>query len=224
MAFTRRQFLCRSFGAFGAAALAFERFGLFNALAQSAGDYKALVCIFLFGGNDAGNMVIPYTDYATYSAARQAAQLAIPQTSLLQISPPSIAGSVFGLHPSLTGLHELWGMGKLAVVCNVGPLVEPTNRTSYRNGTVRVPLNLFSHSDQQNQWQTSVSNGSSSAGWGDRMAEKQGNINITIFHPLTSEPARRIFTAGNIDGPLPIAALPTRFNAELRSDGFPNRP
>ncbi len=159
MAFTRRQFLCRSFGAFGAAALAFERFGLFNALAQSAGDYKALVCIFLFGGNDAGNMVIPYTDYATYSAARQAAGLAIPQTSLLQISPPSIAGSVFGLHPSLTGLHELWGMGKLAVVCNVGPLVEPTNRTSYRNGTVRVPLNLFSHSDQQNQWQTSVSDG-----------------------------------------------------------------
>ncbi|TMA84911.1 MAG: DUF1501 domain-containing protein [Deltaproteobacteria bacterium] len=171
MAFTRRQFLCRSFGAFGAAALAFERFGLFNALAQSAGDYKALVCIFLFGGNDAGNMVIPYTDYATYSAARQAAQLAIPQTSLLQISPPSIAGSVFGLHPSLTGLHELWGMGKLGVVCNVGPLVEPTNRTSYRNGTVRVPLNLFSHSDQQNQWQTSVSNGSSSAGWGGRIAD-----------------------------------------------------
>ena len=117
MAFTRRQFLCRSFGAFGAAALAFERFGLFNALAQSAGDYKALVCVFLFGGNDAGNMVIPYTDYATYSAARQAAGLAIPQTSLLQISPPSIAGSVFGLHPSLTGLHELWSMGKLAVVC-----------------------------------------------------------------------------------------------------------
>src|SRR5881398_654279 len=115
MTMTRREVLCRSFGAFGAAALAFERFGLLNALAQSA-DYRALVCIFLFGGNDAGNMVIPYTDYATYSAARQAAQLAIPQTSLLQISPPSIAGSVFGLHPSLTGLHELWGMGKLGVV------------------------------------------------------------------------------------------------------------
>ena len=224
MAFTRRQFLCRSFGAFGAAALAFERFGLFNALAQSAGDYKALVCIFLFGGNDAGNMVIPYTDYATYSAARQAAGLAIPQASLLQISPPSIGGSIFGLHPSLTGLQELWGMGKLAVVCNVGPLVEPTNRTSYRNGTVRVPLNLFSHSDQQNQWQTSVSDGASSAGWGGRIADNTGDMNITTFPPITSVAGTPIFTSGNIERPLAIAAAPTRLDGALRLDGFPNPP
>ena len=69
MATTRREFLCRSLGAFGAAMLAFERFGLLNALAQSA-DYKALVCIFLNGGNDSGNMIIPYDDYSTYAAAR----------------------------------------------------------------------------------------------------------------------------------------------------------
>src|SRR4029434_2524453 len=224
MAFTRRQFLCRSFGAFGAAALAFERFGLFNALAQSAGDYKALGCLFLFGGNDAGNMVIPYTDYATYSAARQAAGLAIPQTSLLQISPPSIAGSVFGLHPSLTGLHELWGMGKLAVVCNVGPLVEPTNRTSYRSGTVRVPLNLFSHSDQQNQWQTSVSNGQSSAGWGGRIADQTAGANPVSFPLITSVSSTPIFTSGNVQRPLAIAPAPTGLNASLQLDGFPNPP
>src|ERR1700752_56165 len=108
MALTRREFLCRSFGAFGAAALAFERFGLLKAFAQSA-DYKALVCIFLFGGSDTGNVVItndnnassPFA-YSTYSKARQSAGLAISQSSLLQISPPSIAGSSFGLHPSLT--------------------------------------------------------------------------------------------------------------------------
>ena len=69
MALTRREFVLRSFGAFGAATLAFERFGLLNALAQST-DYKALVCIFLFGGNDSGNMIIPYDDYASYANVR----------------------------------------------------------------------------------------------------------------------------------------------------------
>ncbi len=224
MSLTRREFLCRSFGAFGAATLAFERFGLFNAMAQTAGDYRALVCIFLFGGNDAGNMVIPDSDYAGYAAARQAAGLAIPQASLLQISPPSIAGSTFGLHPSLTGLHELWGMRKLAVVANVGPLVEPTDRTNYRNGTVRVPLNLFSHSDQQNQWQTSVSDTASSAGWGGRLADKTGDLNITMFPPVTSVAGTPIFTSGNIERPLAIAVAPTRLDAALRLDGFPNPP
>src|ERR1043166_3387851 len=147
MPLTRRQFLCRSFGAFGAAALAMERFGLLQAFAQST-DYRALVCIFLFGGNDSGNVVIPYDDYATYSAARQASGIAIPQASLLQISPASIS-SRFGLHPSLTGLYDLWNQGKLAVVCNVGPLVEQITRSSYINGTAHLPVNLFSHSDQQ---------------------------------------------------------------------------
>jgi uncharacterized protein (DUF1501 family) len=83
MAITRREFLCRSLGAFGAAMLAFERFGLLNALARST-DYKALVCIFLNGGNDSGNMIIPYDDYATYAAAREPSGLAIPQSSLLR--------------------------------------------------------------------------------------------------------------------------------------------
>src|SRR5438094_2436646 len=105
MTMTRREVLCRSFGAFGAAALAFERFGLLNALAQST-DYKALVCIFLFGGNDSGNMLIPYDDYASYANAREASGIAISQSSLLQIDVPSV-GNRFGLHPSLTGLHEL---------------------------------------------------------------------------------------------------------------------
>ena len=89
MALTRREFLCRSFGAFGAAALAFERFGLLQAFAQST-DYKALVCIFLFGGNDSGNVVIPYDDYASYANARASSGVAIPQSSLLQINVPSI--------------------------------------------------------------------------------------------------------------------------------------
>jgi len=210
-------------GAIGAALFAVERFGLLSAFAQSA-EYRALVCIFLNGGNDGGNMVIPYDDYATYSAARSPSGLALPQSSLLRTGVVPSIGVEFGFHPSLAGLHDLWGQGKLAVVCNVGPLVEPTNRDAYRNRTVEVPLNLFSHSDQINQWQTSVSNAASPSGWGGRAADKIGDLNTTVFPPVTSTAGTPIFTIGNIERPLAIAAAPTRLDAALRLDGFPNPP
>jgi len=203
--------------------LAFERFGLLNALAQSA-DYKALVCIFLNGGNDSGNMIIPYDDYSTYAAARESSGLAIPQSSLLRTGVVPRIGAEFGFHPSLTGLHDLWGQGKLAVVCNVGTLVEPTYRDSYRNRTVRVPLNLFSHSDQINQWQTSVSDSASPSGWGGRAADKIGDLNVTVFPPVTSTAGTPIFTVGSVERPLAIAVAPTPLDAALRIDGFPNPP
>jgi len=222
MALTRRDFLYRSFGAFGAAALAFERFGLLNAFAQST-DYKALVCVFLFGGNDSGNMLIPYDDYESYATARDSSGIAIPKDSLLQINVPSV-GSRFGLHPNLTGLHRLWEDGKMAVVSNVGPLIEPTTRSSYSNGTVRVPLNLFSHSDQVNQWQTSVSDVASPTGWGGRLADKTGDFNSTTFPPITSLAGTPIFVAGNVEQPLAIAPAPTTLNTALRLDGFSNPP
>lgn len=223
MGTTRREFLCRSLGAFGTAVLALERFGLLNALAQSTG-YRALVCIFLNGGNDGGNMIIPYDDYSTYQSAREPSGLAIPQSSLLRTGVVPSVGVEFGFHPSLTGLHDLWGEQKLAVVCNVGPLVEPTNRDSYRNRTARLPLNLFSHSDQINQWQTSVSDAASSSGWGGRAADKIGDLNVTVFPPVTSTVGTPIFTVGNIERPLAIATAPTRLDAALRIDGFPNPP
>ena len=219
MPLTRREFIGR-FGAFGAAALAIERLGLVNAAAQTS-DYKALVCIFLFGGNDAGNMVIPYDDYASYAAVRQPAGIAIPQASLLQVRPSSM-GSMFGLHPSLTGLQELWSMGRLGVICNTGPLVEPTTRGGYTAGTAHVPLNLFSHSDQQNQWQTSVSSSASASGWGGRIADAAGAMNGTTFPAVTSVAGTPIFTNGKVARPLAIAAAPTRLDGALLLDGFPN--
>ncbi len=222
MAVSRRQFLCRTFGAMGAAALAFERFGLLNAFAQSA-DYKALVCIFLFGGNDTGNVVIPFDDYASYDTARSSSGIAIPQSSLLKIDVPSVKAS-FGFHPSLTGIANLWTQGKAAVVCNVGPLMEPTDRTTYTNGTVKLPLNLFSHSDQQNQWQTSISDGTGSSGWGGRLADDIANLNVTIFPPITSVAGTPIYVSGNVERPLAIAPAPTTLNTALRLDGFPTPP
>src|SRR5215831_8357999 len=230
MALTRREFLCRSFGAMGAAAVAFERFGLLNAFAQSA-DYKALVCIFLFGGSDTGNVVIPFDDYADYAKARPntTTGIGIPQSSLLQINPPSV-GSRFGLHPSLTsptgGLYDLWNAGKAAVVCNVGPLVEPTTRTSYINGTAHIPVNLFSHSDQQNEWQNSIADPSkvppAGGGWGGRTADKIAAFNTTTFPVLTSVAGTPVFCSGNMEQPLAIAPAPTALSAALSLDGFPN--
>jgi uncharacterized protein (DUF1501 family) len=170
MTLSRRDFLLRG-STLGAAGLALNRFGLVNALAQSGG-YQALVCIFLFGGNDSNNTIVPIDDYASYEAVRSVASgLNIPRDTLLPIAPPS-AGSTFGLHPSLAALQPLWDQKRLAVVCNVGPLVEPIRRDQYLGGGSAIPVNLFSHSDQQGQWQTCVSTGPSATGWGGRTADR----------------------------------------------------
>jgi uncharacterized protein (DUF1501 family) len=207
MALTRREFLQKSGCALGAGAmtLAFERFGLVNAFAQ-AEDYKALVCVFLNGGNDSNNVVIPYDNYAEYAAVRDSGgNVQIPQGSLLVIDAPS-TGAQFGLHPSVSGLHELYGQGKVAVVCNVGPLVEPTTREAYRNNTARRPTNLFSHSDQQIQWQTSIAGAVSQTGWGGRVADRMAILNPPGGFPITVSVAGiTLFSIGRTTRPLGLA-------------------
>ncbi len=141
-----------------------------SAQAQSS-DYRALVCIFLFGGNDGMNMVTPRdaTRHAQYAAVR--GQLALPQASLLAL------GTDYGLHPSMDALSPLWSAGVLAPVFNVGPLYQPLTKAEYRNavslGKV-VPDSLFSHSDQQALWETGYHDGSLRTGWGGRAAQVRG--------------------------------------------------
>jgi uncharacterized protein (DUF1501 family) len=201
MTLTRRDFMRRGGCAIGAAALAFDRFGLVHSLAQSGG-YQALVCIFLFGGNDSNNTIIPVDDYATYNAARGTATgLNIPVDTLLPISPPS-AGSTFGLHPSLSAIEPLWQQKRLAIVCNVGPLVEPIARAGYLAGNALIPLNLFSHSDQQGQWQTCVSTGPSATGWGGRTADRL-NSGLT-FPMMVTVAGLTPFTAASVARPLAL--------------------
>jgi uncharacterized protein (DUF1501 family) len=226
MALTRRDFLIRSFGALGAATLALERFGMTDAFAQAA-DYKALVCIFLFGGNDSDNIVIPYTNYdSSYAAARNSAvSLGIPKTSLLQITPASMPGSTFGFHPALDGIKTLWDAGKVAVIPNVGPLVEPLTRSEYRNRTKRIPLNLFSHSDQESQWQTAVANGFVSTGWGGRTADVIASLNgAATFPMIASLGGTNIFSTGMFRRPLALASAPSSLSRVIRLDGLPNPP
>jgi uncharacterized protein (DUF1501 family) len=142
-----------------------------RASATIGSDYKALVCLFLNGGNDANNMIVPAdtAGYAAYAAAR--ANLALPQTGLLPISPRTSDGHTWALHPSLPELQKLFGSGKAALLANVGTLAYPTTKTQYRAGSVPLPLQLFSHADQQVEWQTSVPDRISGTGWGGRLAD-----------------------------------------------------
>ena len=184
MAITRRDFLRSSACALGGMALAssIDTFGAVHAFTpQAATDYKALVCVFLNGGNDGNNMLVSLDQYNGYSNVRNAAGLAIAQASLLPISP--VSGGSYGLHPAMPEMQNLFNQGKLAILCNSGPLVEPLTRTTYQNGTGKKPLQLFSHSDQVGLFQTAIANNVSQTGWGGRLADKTTGLNGSATFP-----------------------------------------
>ncbi len=192
MATTRRDFLRSSACALGSMALAssIDTFGIVHALTpQAASDYKALVCVFLNGGNDGNNMVVSLDQYngpagslvEGYSNVRAAAGLAIAQASLLPVSP--VSGGSYGFHPNMPEMQNLFNQGKLAVLCNNGPLVEPLTRTTYQNGTGKKPLQLFSHSDQVGLFQTAIANNVSQTGWGGRLTDKTQGLNGSATFP-----------------------------------------
>ncbi len=193
----------------GVAATSFARLGLTSALAQTAQDYKALVCIFLFGGNDANNMIIPFSssDYANYAKIR--AGLALPQSSLLPIQPKSL-GSPYALHPKLVELQQLFNNGKLAALLNAGTLVQPTTRDQFMNGQVSVPVNLFSHSDQQQQMQTAILNNFGDVGWGGKLADKMQSIYGGSFPVLISLAGTNVFAEGLVARPIESSGDPTQ--------------
>lgn len=134
-----------------------------------ASDYKALVCLFLDGGNDSFNMLTPAEndEFAHYSAAR--ANLALEQPSLLEIKQAD--GRRFGLHPGLVELRDLYNAGELSFIANVGTLVERTTLDQINAYTAKLPLGLYSHSDQAMHWQTSTPDRRGSIGWAGRAAE-----------------------------------------------------
>jgi uncharacterized protein (DUF1501 family) len=136
-------------------------------------DYRALVCVFLHGGNDSFNMLVPNTtaEYNAYAASRQ--NLAIQQSDLLPINPASgTPGSEpFGLHPAMGAVQTMFESGNAAFVANLGPLVEPTTKTQYQNKSVILPTQLFSHNDQQSQWNSLKGADTSKTGWAGRIAD-----------------------------------------------------
>ena len=133
-------------------------------------DYKALVCVFLQGGNDANNMIIPTgSGYAGYATARS--NLALPSTALTNLPVKTSDGRTWSLHPSLAELTALYGSGKAALLANVGTLVYPTTLAQYKTSSVPLPPQLFSHNDQQVQWQHSIPDKPASTCWGGRIAD-----------------------------------------------------
>jgi len=148
-----------------------------TATAASAADYKALVCLFLQGGNDATNLLIPAdgANYAGYAKAR--AELAVGQSSLLAMVPKKYSdGRSYALHPAARELQSLFASGKLAFLANVGTLVQPTTLAQYNLGKA-LPPQLFSHYDQVTQWQSSIPDKPFTTGWGGRLADILNALN-----------------------------------------------
>jgi uncharacterized protein (DUF1501 family) len=207
----RREFLRRA-GALSAAGLVGSLdFVSLAAQAQTPpSDYKALVCVFLFGGMDGNNVVIPMDSagYAAYSGVRTVASgINLAQSTLLQIQPASTAGQ-YGLHPNLSQMQTLFNQKNLAVIANVGTLTKPITKAQY--ATANVPYQLFSHSDQQAQWMSSVSSVVSQTGWGGRLADYLIAMNGSVQFPMvTSIAGTSLFTNGSTSSPLSIPSSGT---------------
>lgn len=262
MTHSRREFFKTSCRALTMTALATQmhHFGLISALAQTGKgsnesaaidaptDYRALVCVFLQGGNDSNNMIVPLhngsggiSGYSAYTNVRSAQGLALATNELLGVTVPRIGNLNYGLHYNLgsmvartdvtdsvlggtrnDGIHELFGQGKLAAITNVGTLVYPMTRSDYQNNTVQKPYQLFSHSDQVTQYQTSRSDRQAFSGWGGLIADaRNAPDNPGALVPMiTSISGTQIFTSGNTTSALALANGSVPLSSALVLQGY----
>jgi uncharacterized protein (DUF1501 family) len=203
-----------------------------EAAAAAATDYKALVCVFLYGGNDYANTVVPY-DLASHTAYKnQRAAIAIARDTLggTVLNPTAAlpGGRQYALAPELAPLVPLFDAGQMAVMLNVGTLVQPTTKLQFTNKSAPLPPKLFSHNDQQSVWQSSSPEGSTS-GWGGRMGDlfAAGNGNATFT--CVSVAGNAVYLSGKsavqyqvtTNGSVPLSALKTPlFGSQACSDAL----
>ncbi|WP_332877192.1 DUF1501 domain-containing protein [Massilia sp. S19_KUP03_FR1] len=190
---SRRAFLKRASAlsiAGAAAPWALNLAAMADASAAGATDYKAMVCIFLYGGNDYANTVVPYdaTSYNAYQAMRPTfahtrASLDATLLKPLAAAPLDSTGAAhqYALAPGLAPILPLFDSGKLGVIMNIGTLIQPTTKAQWNAKSVKLPAKLFSHNDQQSTWQSSAPEGAKS-GWGGRIGDifESGNTNSTF--------------------------------------------
>jgi uncharacterized protein (DUF1501 family) len=192
-------------------------FGALNALAATTPDYKALVCIFLYGGNDANNMIIP-TDtagYGRYSAVRTAggSSIALAQNTLLGLN-----GANYGLHPSLLEIQSLYNSGAAALITNVGTLTQPLTKAQYQAGTAN-PSNLYSHPDQQEEWQNAATSGATSTGWAGRISDVlSGSYNTSATIPMVTSVAGDTLFCNGVST-TPVSVSPGNLGGASCSEG-----
>jgi uncharacterized protein (DUF1501 family) len=195
------------------------------ALARTAPDYKALVCIYQQGGNDGENTLVPYDNrgYANYAAIRTPVSgLNIAQADLLPIKPARLS-TPFGFHPACAPLKTLFDRKNLAVVANLGMLVRPSTKAGLETQGAPRPANLFSHADQQLALQSGDYTGFNRIGWGGRVADKLGALNAgRIFPSLISTSGLRTFACGQTSVPLtvPEGASLTLLSSGTRQQSF----
>jgi len=200
-----RDTLCAAFGAASLhSALGSMKLLQAATLANPRGlpGYKALVCVFLYGGNDGFNMVVPISGQARndYNAVRPT--LALPAAGLHALTAPASGpgspgdGSSYGLHASMPELAGLFNAGHAAIVANVGTLVRPVTKAEYQNGTAPLPPQLFSHADQASYWQSSPPTNQPVTGWGGRVADLVASANPPDIPTLTSLGGQDAFLRG----------------------------
>ncbi len=169
-----------------------------NSAVASSGDYKALVCFSLSGGNDSFNMIMPRTGVPFQEYATTRSNLAIDPNDMRPINPINPDGRDYGIHPMLTSTQQLFDNGRLAFLNNVGTLIEPSTKVQILDRLVDIPLGLFSHADQYQQWQTGIPHERSVHGWGGRIADlirdMNNNQNISMNISLAGT---NIFQTGN---------------------------
>lgn len=169
-----------------------------SAAAQSAPGYRALVCVLLAGGNDSFNMLVPTDNdqYAEYQGIRS--DLALDQSSLLALPGTASNGRNYGLHPGMTELQSLFSAGDAAMIANVGTLLEAFDAQAFANNTAKLPLGLFSHADQINQWQTAAPDARIAQGWGGRIADLMQDANVMNGVSMNiSLSGSNVFQSGN---------------------------
>lgn len=204
---TRRAFLKRSAQlaiAGTATPMALNLAALGEAAAMTATDYKALVCVFLYGGNDYANTVVRYDDgghaqYAQWRGAGSGSTLVIPKASLaLTELKPTVAlsnGVKYALAPEMSGMAGMFEQGRLAVQLNVGPLVVPMTRQQYNVRGLPQPPKLFSHNDQQSVWQAQGAEGST-RGWGGNLGDLSLSSNSDSMFTCISVSGNAVFLSG----------------------------
>ncbi|RYZ43262.1 MAG: DUF1501 domain-containing protein [Myxococcaceae bacterium] len=220
MTTTRRQFLRGATSGLGllAAVSTLPRW-MGSARAATLGGYsgsRVAVCVFLFGGSDSNNVLVPRTGAAHSQYLNARPTIGFTADQLLPITPAGMTAGAYGVHPSLTKVREHFEAGRAAFVCNVGPLVLPLNKARY-TASASVPESLFSHSDQQDAWATSLANPGSSAvppgfvatGWGGRTADRLHPLNTSTpadYPEVTSFGGKPSFCVGLDRKPMMVAA------------------
>lgn len=210
---SRRRFLRTSCYGLGVGAGFASNLAMFNAFAEDMNDYKALVCIFLFGAMDSHDMIIPYDEasFNKFATIREPllveydARQSRRRKHLLSLNE-QIDGRQFAFPPEYSPLHELYRRGELAVIGNVGPIIEPINKQSYDNGSARRPAKLFSHNDQQSIWMASRPEGATT-GWGGRFADvmRAARVNTESSFTAMSVNGNSVFLSGKQTSPFVVS-------------------